>query len=272
MKIGVLSDIHIDRNAEMLSGGQSYVEIVAEKVRLEQIQLLLIAGDISNDYLTSLKFLQELEKECACKVLFVPGNHDYWSKINGITDTKLIYEKFRTDATTLLEKPCLINDDWAIVGNSGWYDHSFGNPKFSQEEFAKMTYNGRTWQDYYFVHWGMSNLEIHRWFYKKIEEDLQAVEGRKVILMTHIVTHPEFIVPMPNSVFEYFNAFIGSDEYKKLYEKYNIKVSVMGHVHYRKTLKLNDTTYICACLGNSDEWRTGDPVKEIEASFATFTI
>ncbi|WP_313894596.1 metallophosphoesterase [Psychrobacillus sp.] len=272
MKIGVLSDIHIDGNAEMLSEGQKYVEIVAERARLEKVELLLIAGDISNDYITSLTFLHGLEEACACKVLFVPGNHDYWSKENGITDTKLIYEKFKKDSTSILENPYIVNDEWAVVGNSGWYDHSFGDSKFSKEEFAQMTYKERTWQDHYFVDWQMTNPEAHRWFYDKIEKDLQAVEGKNIILMTHIVTHPEFIVPMPNEMFEYFNAFIGSDEYDDLYRKYNIKVSVMGHVHYRKSLELNDITYICACLGNSNEWRTSDPVKELEASFVTLTI
>lgn len=251
----------------MLASNENYVHLVANKVKQSEVELLLIAGDISNDYQRSLDFLHQLEQVSSCKVLFVPGNHDYWSKDNNVTDTYKIYEAFKADSTSILEKPYVINDEWAVVGNSGWYNHSFGSSQFSDEQFSEMTYKGRTWQDKIFVHWGASNQEMHQWFYNKIEKDVQAVSGRQIILMTHMVTHPHFIVPMPHELFSYFNAFIGSSEYKKMYETYNIKVSVMGHVHYRKQWIENDVKYICACLGNCNEWRTKDPVKEIDDAF-----
>lgn len=272
MKIGVLSDLHIDGNKKMLKDGERYVDIVAELVHSENVDLMLIAGDISNDYKESLQFLHELEQLCSRKVLFVPGNHDYWSKENGETDTWKIYNAFKSDKTSILEKPYIINDEWAIVGNSGWYDYTFGNSKFTEEDFRLMTFNNRTWQDKLFVKWDKDNLDMHRFFYEKIEQDLQSVGNRKIILMTHFVTHPHFIVPPPAHIFEYFNAFLGSNEYGSLYESFNIKFSIMGHVHYRKKLQENNIEYICACLGNAKEWFTADPVEELKRSFAVVEI
>lgn len=272
MKIGVLSDLHIDGNALALQEATSFVDLIANMVHKEQVDHLLIAGDISNDYVQSLNFLTELEQAARCKVLFVPGNHDYWSKINGEERTQKIYEAFKQDCTSILEKPYLLNDEWAIVGNTGWYDYSFGSSEFSTDDFNRMSYLERTWQDKLYVHWGRTNQDMHQWFYNKIEQDLQAVGNRKIILITHMVTHPEFIVPMPNEMFAYFNAFIGSSMYEQLIEKYPINYSIMGHIHYRKRMMISQTEYICACLGNKNEWKTTDVEQEIQDAFMTFEI
>ena len=34
----------------------------------------------------------------------------------------------------------------------------------------------------------------------KVEEDIKQVCNRNIILMTHIVTHPQFVVPTPHRI------------------------------------------------------------------------
>lgn len=272
MRIGSLSDLHVDANAYMLQDGESFVILIGEEVQRRQLDLLLIAGDLSNDFRVGLTFLEELRATVSCPVLFVPGNHDYWSKENGETDTWKIYEAFREAPHSLLEQPVLLNEEWAIVGNSGWYDYSFGDPSFQKEDFEKMTFHERTWQDKKYVHWGRSNEEMHTFFLEKLLKDLQQVGHRQVILMTHVVTHPHFIVPTPHELFSYFNAFLGSAAYQEIYQQYPIQISIMGHVHYRQELLANGVHYICSCLGNAKEWRTTDVRKEIADALFTFTL
>src|SRR5699024_9073496 len=99
----------------------------------------------------------------------------------------------------------------------------------------RMKYRIGAWNDKYYVHWQEENQAVSQWMLSKIEKDLQSIGNRKVILMTHVVTHPEFVVPLPNRVYNYFNAFLGSRSYETLYQNYPIAYSIMGHVHFRKT-------------------------------------
>ena len=87
---------------------------------------------------------------------------------------------------------------------------------------------------------------------KQIQEDLDQVKDKHIILMTHIVTHPKFIVPMPHRIFDFFNAYIGTKDFDEFYSTYSIRYSIMGHVHFRKMINENGITYICPRLGIND--------------------
>ena len=54
MKIGTISDLHIDRHPKLKP--ESYLNILAEVVNERKLDILLIAGDISNDYKMSYQF------------------------------------------------------------------------------------------------------------------------------------------------------------------------------------------------------------------------
>lgn len=49
MKIGTISDLHIDRHPKLEP--QAYLDALVYIVEQRNIELLLIAGDMSNDYL-----------------------------------------------------------------------------------------------------------------------------------------------------------------------------------------------------------------------------
>ena len=55
MKIGTISDLHIDRHPKLKP--ESYLNILAEVVNERKLDILLIAGDISNDYKMSYQLL-----------------------------------------------------------------------------------------------------------------------------------------------------------------------------------------------------------------------
>jgi hypothetical protein len=40
----------------------------------------------------------------------------------------------------------------------------------------------------------------------------------------------------PHRIFDFFNAYIGTKDFNYIYDSYNIQYSIMGHVHFRKTL------------------------------------
>ncbi|HIW13065.1 MAG TPA: metallophosphoesterase [Candidatus Salinicoccus stercoripullorum] len=269
MKIGIISDLHIDRGK---AGIKTYETLLSEEVKSRQLDLLLIAGDVSSHYTTTAEFLENIRNITDTKILFVPGNHDYWLGSGDDMTTQDVYEFYKAMPGSLLESPYTINDDWAIVGHSGWYDYTYADTRFGEEKLARGKFYGGTWQDKLRVDWEMHDRELSRVFADKVDEDMKKTGGRNIILMTHVVTHRRYAVPMPHRLFDYFNAFIGTSDFDALYKKYPIRYSIMGHVHFRHQFIQDDLTYICACLGYPREWRTDDIKTEIQNTLQVLEI
>ena len=69
MKTAVISDIHVDINEEY-----PVVEALAEELNKRDVQLLLLAGDISDCADRSIQTVERLEQESGVRVLYVPGS------------------------------------------------------------------------------------------------------------------------------------------------------------------------------------------------------
>lgn len=273
MKVGVISDLHIDSNRKAVPEGESFAAILAQELNEQGVELLLLAGDISSDYQLTQDFLEALSDEANGKVLFVPGNHDFWSRKNGQEDTLGIYNFFKSKPQSVLERPYIIDDHWAVVGNAGWYDYGYADEEqYTKEQFDQMKYRIGAWNDKYYVHWPMENQAVAQTMLDKIEADLNTIGDRKVILMTHVATHPQFVVRLPHRIYDFFNAYLGSSSYEWLYGEYPIKYSIMGHVHFRKTLRDSERSYISACLGNKKHWHTKELKEELKRTLVTFEI
>ena len=48
--------------------------------------------------------------------------------------------------------------------------------------------------------WSLSDQQLSKIAANKVEEDIKQVCNRNIILMTHIVTHPQFVVPTPHRI------------------------------------------------------------------------
>lgn len=269
MKIGAISDLHIDRNPKL--DAQAYLESLIRVVKKRDIDILLIAGDISNHFQEGYQFIRELKYNISIPVLFVPGNHDYWAPDDAIT-SKEIYEFYAEKPECLIGKPYEINDEWAIVGHTAWYDYSYADDKFDLERIERGKYYGATWQDKVKIDWQTDDRALSQLAATQTEKDLASVSDKNIILMTHIVTHPQFVVPTPHRIFDFFNAFIGTRDFDSLYQKYPIQYSIMGHVHFRKAIVDKGITYMCPCLGYRREWRTDDIDTEMNHALVDFDI
>lgn len=267
MKIGIISDIHIDKN-------QAYpvTEILAQKSREYALQCLLIAGDISNHYTTTLNFLERFCTLSGIPVYFVPGNHDLWDQSGVCKNTWETYRCYAEHPACLIDRCVPLNDQWVVTGQTGWYDYTFGNKKFSLEEFERRNMYGRTWQDSIYVRWNMPDPQAHKEMLDRLEKQLVESSGKKRIVLTHMVGVSEFLVPESREMWDYFNAFIGSPEYGALFQKYKVEYSVMGHVHFRARHTQNETQYLCNCLNYYTEWRTDNAEYEIDEALTVLTL
>ena len=127
MKIGTISDLHIDRHPHL--NPEIYLEKLCQVIKQRSIELLIIAGDISNDYRISYDFIQSIQELSGIPTYFVPGNHDLWSDQADKTSTEIL-SFFRSKEECLIGNPIIINDRYAIVGHVGWYDYSYADRRF----------------------------------------------------------------------------------------------------------------------------------------------
>ncbi len=267
MKIGIISDLHIDINQAFPVG-----TLLADAARRKELSCLAIAGDISNDSAETLKFIEELSSRCGIPVYFVPGNHDFWSANGNEAETWRIWEQYRAHPACLSDKQIALNEDWVLLGEPGWYDYSFGNPRFSRADFELKKQYGRTWQDSLHVNWGRPDIEVHQRMLNRLEESLLAAQGKQVVALIHMVGKKEFTVPESWPQWDYFNAFLGSKDYGELLERFAVRYAAMGHVHFRHTVQSGDTTYFCTCLNYHTQWRSGDPAEEIEQTLQVIDL
>ncbi|MNH71305.1 3',5'-cyclic adenosine monophosphate phosphodiesterase CpdA [compost metagenome] len=273
MRIGIISDVHIDKNNVQNEG--TVQEALGRIVQETGTDLLIIAGDVSNNYATTLSFLEEMERRSGVDCLFVPGNHDLWNIDYPEKDAWALYRHLQEFKGNITTAPYHINDEWVVVGDVGWYDFSFGSDKFAEARFQEMEYNERIWKDKIYADWGSSAPEVHQFFYQKLRNQIKRHKDKKIILVTHVVPHENFIVPTPHPVWDYFNAFLGSRHYSDLITEFpdTIKYAICGHVHYRKQFQLGETSLICNCLGDKEEWlHSEEAYEEISHTYLTIEI
>jgi putative phosphoesterase len=276
MKIGMLSDIHVD-----LNGGQAVINGLLAAMLRQDVEVMVIAGDVSSDYRVTLDSLEQLQERSGIRIVFVPGNHDIWNEAHPEITAWQAYEALESFPGNLTRGPQEIADGWRIIGDLGWYDYSFGGCQYSREDFDRMQFGERIWQDRIKAIWDRHTLEMHRTFYEKLDDQLKRSEAkrlsdssnRKIILVTHVLPRKEFTVQRLDPEWIYLNAFLGSPEYGELALDHGVRYSICGHVHYRKEVTVNGTRFICNCLGYTDEWMwSRDPAAEIDRAFLTLEL
>ena len=275
MRIGLISDLHVDLNGSEPQALAGHLAAAAER---QAVELLLIAGDLSNRWDLSLRTLEQIRGRTGLPVLFVPGNHDLWNEAPGHPfgegwGARDSHEALKAFPGNLARGPVELPKGWTAVGAMGWYDFGFGHPRYSTEDFERMRYGERLWQDRVNARWDRPTREVHREFLAGLEEQLSGLRGRRLILATHVVPVAEFTVRPPDAAWEYLNAFLGSPEYGELAVRHGVEIAVCGHVHYRRRHRAGRTLFLASCLGYAHEWPDpADLAGEVERSLAVLEI
>ena len=277
MRIGVISDLHVDLNEGSGAEG-SVVRSLSAAAANARVELLIVAGDVANRYDLTLRILADLEAASGLRVLFVPGNHDLWNEAPALPFGKAwdawdSYRALLAFPGNLARGLVELAGGWTVIGDLGWYDYAFGHPRFTVQEFDRMRFAERLWQDKVNTLWDRPTLEMHRHFRDTLERQLSAPREGRLILVTHVVSHAAFTVQPPSRLWEYLNAFLGSPEYGELAVRHGAAAAVCGHVHYRRQTVVGGTRFVCSCLGYSTEWADPrDIAGEVERSLAVLEI
>ena len=107
MRIGLISDLHIDINKDY-----PIVELTAETAAEQMTDVLVIAGDISETQNQTLQAIERLQSLCEFPVYYVPGNHDMWNKNCPECTTEEIDRIYREDLRCLSGKPVILAGNW----------------------------------------------------------------------------------------------------------------------------------------------------------------
>jgi putative phosphoesterase len=265
MKVGFISDLHIDRNFEIPA--EFYLKTLLDVVAEQHLQVLVIGGDISNHYATTIKFIETLQKQAEIPVYFIPGNHDFWEEKEAKKDTRGIYRLYKEHPQSLIESPVQLTDNFTLVGHPAWYNHAvYDEKQFTSDEVEHGKFRWAYWQDKLRMDWQMTDEDVSQYFSQIIQKDLEQVTTENIILQTHVVTVPEFTMPMPHRIFDFFNAYLATDDLKDFHKKYPITHEVMGHVHFRGDFMKDETRFITNSLGYRREWRGESLYKEMKDS------
>lgn len=263
MRLAFLSDLHIDRNPAMQV--TDYLHACLSFCEREEIDMFVLGGDISNTYQLTQQFVRDLEQLAGIPVFYIPGNHDFWQKKDEAKHTWDIYERYVQDQHSLLKQPITLNEEWALVGHPAWYNYAvYNRARFTLAEIERGRFKLATWQDRLRLDFRQSDPEVSQYFKEELTTDIQKVHDKQIILVNHMVTIPEFTVPMPHRAFDYFNAFIATDDLDDLFVEYAIAYNFMGHVHFRGELQKKDTLYVANSLGYPKEWRKGSLLADIK--------
>jgi len=270
LKIGILSDLHVDIDHRQPDG---IIQGLVETIKQQRVDLMIIAGDVANDYELTLQVLHALEDSTGVNCLFVPGNHDIWNEKHPDKTSWDTYEALQKFPGNLSSGPYDLTKGWIAIGDIGWYDYSFGSRQYSTEDFDRMIINGRLWQDKINADWVKSSLEMHHYFYHKLERQLQNHQDKKIVLVTHVLPLVDFTVQPADRIWNYLNAFLGSKQYGRLALNYSVAYSICGHVHYRMQRRYENTLFICNCLNYANQWRDNDdPIVEVARAFKTIKL
>ena len=260
MKLGFISDLHIDFNRE-----HDVKSALINEYRNCNLDMLLIAGDTSNSTKITLWFLNEL-KEAGLNVRAIYGNHDYYT----------LDEGFFADRAQLMNWPLKITDNFGLIADTGWYNYSWH--KFGSIEQLKKgrTYgSGTKWPDHRFIEW--PHPDGAEWFtqysidYMRTQNEVLNHCGIKnKIIMTHMVPHYELL--SQDHEFVYTNPFFGSEDLSQFIKEVNPKICAFGHTHSPKDKMIGDTLYICSPLGYNFEWGSRTVEQRMEVMLSIVEI
>lgn len=269
MRLLIMSDLHLDKNS-MYSGRNLLPELIV-KIKEKKPDLILIAGDISNFASDSLKIIRVIEQGAGVKVLFVPGNHDMWVDVNESSED--VYNLFKEDTSSLINRPYHLNDAYVIVGDMGWYDYSLAPatiPYYTMKSRKKSL-----WMDSKYVRFNEPDDRVYERIHNSLKEQLDKVTDKKVIFMNHFVPYQNFVAHKKDDAeWNLCNGFMGSNRLGELLDSFpNVEHVIFGHTHQRyEVATYRNKNIICRPLGYKGEWTTDDFETELEDSFTVLEI
>lgn len=250
MKIRLLSDLHTEFRLP-------YKTHLMSEYRGEDV--LVLAGDIASGASHTTEVIDFFLDQGFPKVVYVPGNHEYYGSSIKYFDDKLLDWCEKTRNVHFLRPGQVIIDDVIFTGGTLWTNFS-DNPIIQ-------SYCGRAINDFRQIG-KFKTRDAYDLYYQHLEYIKQSYEqrnDRKVVVVTHFLPARECIAPRwqgTDLLNDYFANDLGS-----MIADMKDTTWLFGHTHDAMDFMLGDTRMVCNPHGYYNALNDGvgfDPFKTIE--------
>lgn len=241
MRVVTLSDLHIGKWGD-------YGDKLIESAEKNEGNVLWLNGDIfepdgdeAPDIMAYLKRLGKLHDRYD-HVVWVAGNNDLeWDLLTGpVSDYKReLGDILSSERIHLLDGNPVEVGEFALIGNIGWSNGGLWEPSRNDTEWPNSPTQNRQATEKYF-----QELFGDRWdvtshcFFEKVQADLIAdvtrLGDKRIILGTHYVTSPKFVLYGSRPKYDYLNWYMGWDGHG-MYNFAKPELAMVGHTHRAQT-------------------------------------
>lgn len=285
MKIGAISDIHVDINTKR--GKPEFVQKLVHYLEVLDLDVFLVAGDAAGSVNSLIEFFSACKNLSIPNKIYLPGNHDIWTGRKISDGSWVKYRKVlpeicgEFDWIYLPRNPQVIGKT-VFFGSMGWYDYSSANSMweemFSEDDYMlKINPQNMKWMDVEYAHFDMSDREVAGQLLNEMEEDL-ALLGFKVneengeveltekgldsiVFVSHVVPYKEFIKYQNDPSWDFFGAYIGNFNIGKFLDRlprHLRRLAFFGHTHFPgKKVVESGVEAFCVPLGYPNEYGRG---------------
>jgi predicted phosphohydrolase len=264
MRLLVTADLHYN-HARSREGADALID---EINAVNDIDALLVVGDVGVADGDSIEACLS-RFTFAGPRLFVPGNHELWSKRPDVNllDDELPRRVRSLDWHWLPDEP-FVNGTVGVVGSIGWYDYAFAEPSL---EIPHAFYEAKVspgavlhtnvpahlvdaahacpavardviarWNDGKFVALGMSDDALVRRECGRLADQLELLRGLSgVVVATHTVPFAELLPDRHTGQWDFARAYLGSPRLGQTIQRFgNVSHVVCGHSHFPREADL----------------------------------
>jgi 3',5'-cyclic AMP phosphodiesterase CpdA len=270
VRILATADLHLNhpRSAES-------AQRIIEEINAQHADAVLVVGDAAVADESWLERCLSMFRFDGPR-LFVPGNHEYWTKREldfDQTEAELIDRVRKLGWRWLPEEPAVIGDV-AIVGSVGWYDYSFAEPSLdipelfyrhkvspgsvlmtgepaSLLEHARLLPPARVktsarWNDGRFIRMTMSDEQLVDREVIRLQSQLsQLRSARSIVAAIHTVPFAELLPARSGGQWDFARAYLGSKRIGAVLGDFaNVRHVLCGHSHTRAEAQVGQISAI----------------------------
>lgn len=259
MKVGYISDLHIDFN----ESHDLFTPLVNEYNK-NGLELLLIGGDTSSSVKKSKKFMSDLINS-GVNAYIIFGNHEFYE----------LERSVKEDHDSIDSFPLLVGCS-GVIADTGWYDYTWlTQGSLWASKRGKTPFSSRTWPDHRFINWGDRDQE---WFVDYVmqnmerqNKELDDISVCNKIVMTHMVPHYWLLEKDPM----YFstNVFFGGEHLSEFISRVKPKYCLFGHTHFVRDEIKDGVHYVSRPVGYcSYEWGNDSAQDRVERMLYVFEV
>ena len=269
MKFSVLSDLHLDFyfNPSKSPPSLNQISAVFEEYldRSEEVEVLIVAGDISH-YYTQMYILDLIANIFNYKKVFcVLGNHEGYLVSKGqrymfphSKDKFQKYWDYHTDVVTVLNGTIEEYKGVKFGGAMGWYDGTYNNPDSPYAHKDPVAYCNQVMNDFSMIKGYTDLYDLVKQERPKFEDILSAD-----VIISHFnpICEPmAFQERYRDDLSSMFYAFDGAD----IVQRSNAKHWVFGHSHGHHEFEAYGVEFTLNAFGYPREYGAQNIVKEIK--------